>query len=76
MDLSYRMHLVSWWRVTLKVLINASIDTLFFLWGEDREFAERNEKMLRTWLYQEKKKSSEQRKKVIPKMMGENFINS
>lgn len=49
---------------------------VLFLWVEAREFAEKNEKMLRTWLYwKKKKKQLTLRNKTIPKNMGESFIN-
>lgn len=73
MDLIYRMSLASWWILTLKIHIHAGVYTLVFLWGKAREFAERNEKMLRTC---SEKKIAWTKKKCIPKMVGESFINS
>lgn len=50
-----------------------SIDTLLFLWVEVGDFVKRNEKNVKKFGYTEKAAHTE---KIIPKMVGERFINS
>lgn len=46
---------------------------VLFLWVEAREFAEKNEKMLRTWLYWKKKKTAYTEKQNYSQEHGRKF---